>query len=188
MTIENTNDKEIRRALIKSLIFKMKKGSPYRVLEEFSVSGGDSIIDLTLVNGVMHGFEIKSDIDSFARLDKQARDYSKVFDYLTIVVGRKHLHSVVSRVPDSWGIIVALKTEGEIKLIDLRKASKNDSISRLHTAQLLWRTEAIKVLDEAGESRGLKSKPKHDLQLRLLELFSLGQIQAQVRKSILARQ
>ena len=62
---------------------------------------------MAAVNGVMHGFEIKSDIDSLARLPHQTELYSSVFDKITLVVGATHLYHAFNIIPDWWGVLVA---------------------------------------------------------------------------------
>jgi len=60
-----------------------------------------------VVNGKLHGYEIKSDADTLKRLPAQAEVYSAVFDLVTIVVGEHHLDTVRAIVPEWWGIVKA---------------------------------------------------------------------------------
>ena len=54
------------------------------------VWSGTVRIDVAVLNGEMCGYEIKSDRDTLERLPFQIEIYSKEFDKLTLVVGRRH--------------------------------------------------------------------------------------------------
>ena len=59
-----TNDKTIRRALLrildKELLRYRKQGRDVQIFEELGVQHGTERIDIALVNGIMHGYEIKA--------------------------------------------------------------------------------------------------------------------------------
>ena len=46
-------------------------------------------IDIAVVKGALHGFEIKSDFDNLKRLARQVDLYSQVLDRATLVVGER---------------------------------------------------------------------------------------------------
>lgn len=88
---------------------------PSKIFEEFGVRHGTVRIDLAIINGVMHGYEIKSDRDTLSRLPEQMNKYNAVFDKITLVVGKRHLYNAINIVPDWWGIVVAkIDTNNEI--------------------------------------------------------------------------
>ena len=51
------------------------------------------------------GIEIKRDADTYARLERQIKDYNRFFDYNIVVVGATHGNSIMEHVPEYWGII-----------------------------------------------------------------------------------
>src|SRR3989338_11292875 len=107
-----TNDKIIRVALREILgkerkNYKSEEKLPAEIFEEFGVSHGTARIDFAIVNGVMHGYEIKSDRDTLDRLPDQMREYNAVFDKMTLVVGRHHLYEALAIIPEWCGIILA---------------------------------------------------------------------------------
>ena len=75
-----------------------------RIYQEKSIGG--SVCDLMAVTDHLTGYEIKSDLDNYSRIESQVRNYQKFFNENYIVVGKSHEQSVSGRVPDTWGIIV----------------------------------------------------------------------------------
>lgn len=51
------------------------------------------------------GIEIKSDADTYTRLERQVADYDLYFDQNIVVVGSTHAGHVAEHVPDYWGIV-----------------------------------------------------------------------------------
>lgn len=95
------NDKEIRKILMS---FLKAEFSEIRIYQEKSIGGG--ICDIMAVTDCLIGFEIKSDLDNYSRIDKQVSSYNNFFDLNYIVVGVRHAASVHKKIPKNWGIIV----------------------------------------------------------------------------------
>ena len=94
-------DEEIREELF---FFLEEEYGICRVMEEKVI--GKARADCVLVTeSAFIGVEIKSDHDSYSRLEGQVKNYNQYFDYNMVVVGSKHAHSIESHVPDFWGII-----------------------------------------------------------------------------------
>jgi hypothetical protein len=96
----SSGDKELRAPLVKLLRAQYPDA---RLVQEWSV--GQSRVDVALiVNGELHGYEIKSARDSLARLKQQVNDYSRVFNRCTLVCDWKHAHKARTIVPAWWGV------------------------------------------------------------------------------------
>ena len=130
-------DKEIRKILIS---FLKANSNEIRIYQEKSI--GTSVCDLMAVTDKLTGFEIKSDRDNFARLERQVNAYSMFFDENYIVVGKTHLAAAFDRVPDNWGIICILDDKVTVE----RKAKKNFSVSRRKQLTILWKLELKNIL------------------------------------------
>ena len=68
-----TNDRIIRDALRIDLEKKLEEYNlenkhSSKIFEEFRVQHGMARIDFAVINSIMHGFEIKSDLDTLERL------------------------------------------------------------------------------------------------------------------------
>src|ERR1043165_6227884 len=77
------------------------------VIEELGIGKHAVRVDMAIVNGSMHAYEIKSDVDTLRRLSVQAEHYGKCFDQITLVVGPKHVKVARASVPKWWGLVRA---------------------------------------------------------------------------------
>lgn len=182
-----TTDTTIRTALKKELA-ELYDGAPETaILEEMCVRRGGARIDVALVNGVLHGFELKSDRDSLDRLASQATAYSSVFDRVTLVVGERHLQLGAELVPDWWGIRVARPLHNSIIFRDLKLPLLNPHIDPVAVAELLWREDALSFLRKLGADRGVRASSKRDVCTKLAQCADTVELRSYVRQSIRAR-
>ena len=184
-----TNDKIIRAALKAELERRHTGDDKLRIVEEFGIEHGAVRIDIAVVNGVLHGYEIKSDRDTLLRLPEQMDAYNSVFDQVTLVVGKQHLYDAVNLVPHWWGVTVAkFGSDGSVVLNRIREARKNAQQRSVSIARLLWRSEALRILEEAGKADGLRSKPRELMYERLCTILDLPQLEEKVREILFFRE
>ena len=131
-------DRDIRNSLKKER-FKEHFDDPDTIIvDELGLRHGVSRVDIAVVNGFLHGYEIKSNSDTLLRLSNQVSIYSKVLDYATIVVGEKHTSKVKDQIPEWWGIQVVCSSEsGKIEFKDERIYENNPEIDPIALAELL---------------------------------------------------
>ncbi len=190
----STNDKIIRIALRNILNGNLKKyrsesGQPAEIFEELGVRHGIARIDIAVINGVMDGYEIKSDRDTLERLPEQIDEFNTVFDKLTLVVGRHHLYDAIKMVPDWWGIMVAkIDTDNKVFFQTIREAEENKNQDRISIARLLWRQEALQILEERNSATGIRSKPRELVYERLAQTLSIETLKERVRRTLISRE
>lgn len=143
-------DVDVRRALHRDLYRLHGTDSLTRILDEFGVCQGMRRIDVAVVNGELTGFEIKSERDRLDRLPEQRDIYSRVFDRVYLVAAACHMDRATALLPEWWGLTVVQPTGHHMALHSLRAASLNDGQQPYALAQLLWRDEALKLLDQLG--------------------------------------
>lgn len=143
------------RAALRGCLETAHFGENALILDELGI--GDARADLAVVNGAIHGYEIKSSADTLARLARQQEAYSNLFDTVTIVATRKHLPNIQSAIPGWWGIVEATASGDAVELLERRNPQQNPSVCILSVAKLLWRSEAISILESIGKARGLRS-------------------------------
>lgn len=152
------NDKDIRKIIYESFSHSKDEN---RIIEEFPM--GDSRADMLLVTKTkLIGLEIKSDRDSFVRLERQIKDYEKFFDTNYLVVGTYHVEEALRTVPAHWGIYEVYETEGGTYVMELVRgagmALKDNTEEKLY---LLWRNELMKIVRDYRLSKGnLQRKDK----------------------------
>ncbi len=181
-----TNDASIRVVLRENLRDNYRNDSETVIFEELGVAHGAARVDIAVVNGIMHGYEVKSDLDTLRRLPEQMNKYNSVFDQVTLVVGQTHLHEAVKLVPDWWGIKIAkvANSDDEISFSNIREAEENPNQDNIAIAGLLWREEALNILEEIGQANGVRSKPRMAIYERLAEVLDSKTLKAKVREHL----
>lgn len=189
--MKKTNDRVIRKVLLEELdISKSTTGHPAHIIPEFGVEHGNRRVDIVAtVNGIMHGYEIKSDADTLDRLPEQSEAYSKVFDQVTLVVGQTHIIDAISIIPDWWGVKLAkLYSDNKVTLLEIRPSLDNPEHDSMSIARLLWRQEALDILESIGKDAGVKSKRREIIYERLVSELSLQDLRDNVREKLSIRQ
>jgi hypothetical protein len=183
-----TTDIEIRKALKENLAAAFLADPHTLILEELGLRHGATRVDMVVVNGCLHGFEIKSDRDSLRRLPRQVKMYSEILDYVTLVVGQRHADKATPTTPNWWGIQVADRDQdGKVRLQEVRQPSENPDQNKLAIAKLLWRDEAISFLEEVGAADGIRSKPRRVVYARLAEVVPIDALRFRVRHQLKSR-
>lgn len=184
----STNDLIIRLALKEALNQRHSQDKKLRIIEEFGIQHGVARVDIAVLNGIAHGYEIKSDQDTLQRLPEQMDVFNSVFDKMTLVVGKNHLYEAINIVPDWWGIIVAkVNTSGSIVFNHIREEEFNKIQDSVSIARLLWKKEALKMLEEEGKARGFYSKTRDLIYEKLAMIFDQKTLGDKVREAIFLR-
>lgn len=181
------NDAQIRAATKKALLVQHTGDAETVIFEELGVQHGLARIDLAVVNGELHGFELKSARDTLARLPEQAESYGRVFDRVTLVVEERHVRGAVDLVPDWWGVRVAYEESGELRFCDLRHAVKNSSPDPAAIVALLWREEALHLLEELGLAGGVRWKCRAEIYSRIVTKTDIDVLCHRVRTCLRER-
>ena len=140
-------DSEIRNIILSQpdfLTWDSKHST--KIVHEFCL--WDARMDIAVIDEHLHGFEIKSAVDTLKRLPAQVEAYSKVFDYLSVVTENCHYGGVYKITPYWVGLYICSEAGSALKCI--RQPIFNSNKSGFHIAQLLWREELIQVLEESG--------------------------------------
>jgi hypothetical protein len=180
-------DSHIRAATKRTLFAQHKDDTETVIFEELGVQHGLSRIDLAVVNGELHGFELKSNKDTLKRLPEQVAAYGLIFDRVTLVLGEHHVAQAVEIIPDWWGLRIARFESGLMVFVDLRLAIKNPSIDPMSVVALLWRDEALKFLEESGSARAFRSECRADIYAALVERVDVDSIRDRVRACLRQR-
>jgi len=158
-----------------------------RVIEEFGLCNGTVRIDLATVDGLLNGYEIKSDKDTLRRLPLQQEIYSQVFDKITIITSGQHSKNIIEKIPNWWGIWRAIKDTQGVRFEVVRSPELNPDIDPQSLVQCLWRDEVLHILKERGLAKGLLSKPRDILRKKLATSIPLEELKVLVRQTLKAR-
>lgn len=181
------NDTDIRQVVLSDLGREYESDPDTVIIEELGLCQGEARVDIAVVNGSIHGFEIKSDRDTLKRLPGQIQIYNRSLDSVTLVVGSRHLYQTLEIIPKWWGVIVAREKSGQMHLKMRRKGKPNPCLDLSSVVQLLWRDEAYEALKERGLHRGLSNKPRTILWKKLTELLSIEELKALIGNALKSR-
>ncbi len=139
-------DRDIREPLFE---FLEESYGKTRIIEE-KMMGRSRADVIMIITDALVGIEIKSDADTYTRLDGQIKDYDKYFDYNIVVVGSSHAMHVEEHVPDYWGIITVDEVDEKPDFYFLREPEYNKKVKLNRKLELLWRPELGILLQRLG--------------------------------------
>ena len=74
-----------------------------QLLTEFRI--GKNKADIIILNGTATVYEIKSEYDTFFRLNKQINSYIKTFEYVNVITSPSQIRKAIQALPESIGIL-----------------------------------------------------------------------------------
>ena len=127
----------IKSSFIKQILMIGKKH-----VTIFELPVGSSRADLCKINGESIAYEIKTDLDNFARLQKQVNDYYKIFEKVFIICSESNVNNVLNLVPEECGIYCYKQNrQKNYKFTLIREASRKNEINPLNQLKLIRKNE-----------------------------------------------
>lgn len=176
---------DVRQEVHGKLLRPFHEDGVSRVLDEVVLGVDEARIDVAVINGALHGYELKSAVDTLERLPRQMDVYGRALDYVTLVVAENHINPAMAIIPPWWGVVRAKEARGRVYLKRCREPQKNNGIDPLTLSQFLWRDEAAHFLSIRGV-KGIARKPKYKL-WRMVAEYPVDQIGTFVRQTLKAR-
>jgi hypothetical protein len=115
-----------------------------QMLTEFRA--GNSKADVVIINGTSTIYEIKSEYDSFARLDKQILAYLEIFDKINVITSNLQAKELKSRLPASVGILELTDNNAILTVRDSK--SNKIYINKDTLFDSLRKSEYLKIIKE----------------------------------------
>lgn len=188
MTKFETKDTDIRSALHAKRLRLFRSHPDTLVIDELGLAHARSRIDVAVINGCIHGYEIKSAKDNLNRFASQIDIYRQTLQKLTFVAAPKHVASIMSQAPEWCGVIAAEQgPRGGITFQALRNAAANPEIDPVMIAHLLWRNEVIELLEQVGYAPKELRRPRKQLYQMLCDVMTLREITASIRAFMMLR-
>ncbi len=175
-------DKDIREPLFE---FLEETYGKVRFLEE-QVMGQSRADIVMVVPDALYGIEIKSDADSYVRLERQIQDYDLYYDYNYVVVGTKHGAHIAEHVPEHWGIITVEQTETGIDFYRMREPKLNHGMQWTNKIEILWRPELAHI-QELNEMPAYKAKSKRFVADKIVEMVPKECLALQLSEELFER-
>ena len=187
--MSHSTDAEIRAALHCKALRAFHRCNDTLVIDELGLAHAKARIDVAVINGSVHGFEIKSAADTLTRLPQQLDLYEQCLEKLTIVCAEKHIAGVRELAPRWCGITKVTKgPRGGIVFITVREPKRNPNVQPYRLAHLLWRSEAVTILTQANASPKVLRAPRKTLYKSLAAKYSVAEITAFIKQSMASRQ
>lgn len=156
-------------------------------LEEMVVPVQDTRIDLAVVNGSLHGFEIKSDVDTLRRLPSQRDSYNALFDQITLVAASRHVKTASAIIPGWWGVAIASRTGRRVDIEWARTPSDNPEPDSATVVKLLRRNEIERIVVEVGLCSVARKYYMYELNSMLATNMSTDFVRSVVRSAVKQR-
>lgn len=175
-------DKDIREGLFNFLEDEYGK---IRILEEKTM--GRSRADVVMIT-TQHivGIEIKSDADTYARLQRQVKDYNRFYDMNYVVVGTSHAAHIEEHVPDFWGIITVEEVDNKADFYILRRPKANPKLDMALKLSMMWRPELAHI-QEINQMPRYKERSKAFVIGKILESIPLEVLNVQLCNELFER-
>lgn len=183
-----SRDLEIRRYFHKKKLRHYHECPNTLVIDELGVAHGKNRADIAVLNGTIHGFEIKSSKDTLSRLPEQINEYSRCFEKVSIIAAPNHIERLKLMLPSWCGLILATKgAKGAITFKTIRRAQKNPKIEIYAMAHFLWRKEIIEILTQLGESENNLKLSREKLYKLLPESTTTKQLTKLIKAKFMSR-
>ena len=178
-----SRDSDIRHALHRVRLRRHHSNPSTLVVDELGLAHAKCRVDVAVIRRTIHGYEIKSGMDTLSRLRRQLSVYEKTLEELTFVTDEKHIPELNSEIPEWCGLIVAEKgPRGGMRLNSFRRAELNPYVDPVMLAHLLWKTEALELLSGSGYSSRDLRRPRKQLYEMLSEVLTLKEITLAIRE------
>lgn len=175
-------DKNIREPLFD---FLEERYTKIRIIEEKQMGRSRADVVMVTEDSVV-GIEIKSDADTYTRLQRQIRDYDRFFDYNYVVAGSRHALHIEEKVPAWWGIITAEEIDNNADFYLLRSPGENPNLIWKNKLKLLWRPELAHI-QELNQLPRYKQKSKAFVIDKIIEKVPRELLKIQISDELFER-
>jgi hypothetical protein len=185
----HTTDEEIRSAFHKKKLRKYHECPNTLVIDELGLAHGKHRVDIAVLNGFIHGYEIKSSKDTLSRLPSQFNEYKRSLEKVSIISAPNHMDELIDTAPGWCGLILADKgPRGGIHFSNIRNAKMNPEVESVFLAHLLWKKEVLDLLTDLGTEKELLSGPKISLYRQLSEIISIRDLSKKIKELFMGRE
>ncbi|PQZ51099.1 hypothetical protein CQ040_18930 [Microbacterium sp. MYb54] len=131
--------------IISRIVFGRHSPRTASAATEFQI--GRSFADVVVFNGTITAYEVKTDFDSFARLETQLADYSMVAERVYVVTSPKRTQTALALAPAHVGV-ASLAPNGRMSV--RREAEPTlDGVTHAGLLRLLRASERTQILADA---------------------------------------
>lgn len=158
------------------------------MIDELGLAHAQSRIDLAVFNGHLHGYEIKSAVDTLDRLPRQLAIYTVSLQKLSLVIATRHLDAAAAIAPEWCGLTEIVEgPRGGVTFASRRRARVNPDLDPFMLAHLLWHPEAQALLRARGASKADVNAPRRQLYRLLADEVPLRELAPAIKAAMASR-
>lgn len=174
------------RAALTDRVARQYAGKEYLLVPELDVYAWEpGRLDAMLITDRLHGFEIKSDVDSLRRLPRQVEIYGPYLERATLITTGRHLEAAASMVPPWWGLWTVSRRRDQLSVKVVRAGRLNSSVDPYAVSTFIYREALVKFLRDRGAT-GLSKLDMWGLRTLLVQSYSRRQVLELARSVMLA--
>lgn len=147
-----------KNTIVSRLVFGRHRPTTAGAMLEMPI--GKSVADVVVVNGTVTIYEVKTDLDSFARLNDQLADYSTVAENVYVVTSKSRSDAALRAAPSHIGVLsvdnrghLSTRREAASGLSRVRAPSMFGSLRQAERIEVLRR---LRAHDAGGDHRALR--------------------------------
>ncbi|WP_229008089.1 sce7726 family protein [Methylophilus sp. Leaf408] len=118
------------------------------LINEMVIANWSRRTDLTVVNGKLHAFEIKSDLDNLDRLEGQITTYLTRFDKVTVVTTPRFLSVMKEKLPENVELWEISELNSEITIRTIRRGKTKAITNKRMLCEFLHKPELVSFLKQ----------------------------------------
>ncbi len=178
------NDRAIRQGLLAKPLRGHVLDANTLVIHELGLVHARRRIDLAVINGTVHGFEIKSAVDGLGRLAGQLETYSQSLQKLTLVVADRNVGAVLERVPSWCGVLRASRGPRGTMRFDVLRRTRRRTSNRSFWHISCGVDEVRSILAALGAGNAELCAPRAVLYRALVDTIGETQLMAHIRAAM----
>ncbi|MED0736279.1 sce7726 family protein [Aneurinibacillus thermoaerophilus] len=163
-TLQNLKHKKLGHDIVNLILMNYYPGErllKYHLVKDF-IKHKDEValfemkieksrLDVGRINGYSYAYEIKTELDSLTKLQKQIAHYALVFEFITVILHPKHLSKASEMLPDFCGIITYHIDSLGCQFQSVREALKSPCINSKTQIDTLNSKDLEYILKFIGE-------------------------------------
>lgn len=138
------NEYIYKNAIANKILLGRHSLNTSHMLMEFRA--GKCKADAVVLNGTSTVYEIKSEYDSFFRLENQIESYFQIFDHINVITSKTQALKIGKHLPDTVGILILNERNNISTVRDSMTNKKNIKPDILFDS--LRKTEYLKIIKE----------------------------------------
>jgi hypothetical protein len=169
-----------KNTIVSRLIFGRHRPTTAGAMLEMPI--GRSVADVVVVNGTITMYEIKTDLDSFARLDDQLADYSTLADNVYVVTSKSRSNAALRAAPSHIGV---LSVDNRGRLSACREAA--GGLHRVTAASMFGSLRQAERIEVLRRLRAHDDRTDHSALREMFDSVPVADLYPEVVRSLRAR-